>query len=85
MDVSMPVMGGLEATELIRAYEADNQMDACPIIALTANAQPSDAEACLAAGMTDFLSKPFRKDDLIGVAKKIYALQGKENAPAKTG
>ncbi|WP_294230203.1 ATP-binding protein [uncultured Shimia sp.] len=67
MDLSMPVMGGLDATREIRAFEKDAARPACKIIALTANAQPSDAEACLDAGMDDFLSKPFRRGDLISM------------------
>lgn len=65
MDLSMPVLGGLEATRQIRAFEKDAARPACKIIALTANAQPSDVEACMAAGMDDFLSKPFRKGELL--------------------
>ncbi|UWQ61386.1 response regulator [Leisingera caerulea] len=65
MDLSMPVLGGLEATRLIRKHEQQAELPECPIIALTANAQPSDVEACLAAGMNDFLSKPFRRHELL--------------------
>ncbi|MCF6430078.1 ATP-binding protein [Leisingera sp. MMG026] len=65
MDLSMPVLGGLEATRKIRQYEQDAALPECPIIALTANAQPSDVEACMAVGMNDFLSKPFRKAELL--------------------
>ncbi|MFY0662452.1 MAG: response regulator [Shimia sp.] len=65
MDLSMPVLGGLEATRQIRAFEKDAARPACKIIAVTANAQPSDAKACLEAGMDEFLSKPFRKCELI--------------------
>ena len=65
MDLSMPVLGGLETTRLIRAYEKAMGLAECPIVALTANAQPSDVEACLAAGMNDFLAKPFRKNALL--------------------
>ncbi|MEP2718868.1 response regulator [Pseudophaeobacter sp.] len=65
MDLSMPVLGGLEATRQIRQYEQEVKGAACRIIALTANAQPSDAEACYEVGMNDFISKPFRKQDLI--------------------
>ena len=65
MDLSMPVMGGLEAARRIRAHERSAGLPECPIVALTANAQPSDVEACLAAGMNDFLSKPFRKNELL--------------------
>jgi PAS domain S-box-containing protein len=62
MDMQMPVMGGLEATAGIRSVEpADHHV---PIIAITANAMDTDREACLAAGMDDFLAKPLNAADL---------------------
>lgn len=61
MDVQMPEMDGIEATMAIRAQALEVQPY---IIALTANAFVSDRERCLQAGMDDFLSKPFRLDDL---------------------
>jgi two-component system sensor histidine kinase/response regulator len=57
MDMQMPVMGGLEATRLIRANEARGQH--CPIVAMTANAMESDRQACMDAGMDAHLAKPF--------------------------
>jgi CheY-like chemotaxis protein len=65
MDLSMPVMGGLEATRMIRQFETDSRRPACRIIALTANAQASDATLCYEAGMNDFITKPFRKTELM--------------------
>jgi len=62
MDMQMPVMGGLEATRLIRAAEPAGQHT--PIVAMTANAMEADRQACLQAGMDDHLAKPFNASDL---------------------
>jgi CheY-like chemotaxis protein len=62
MDMQMPEMDGLEATRQIRAQAGPNQH--AYIIALTANAMQSDKDACTAAGMNDFLSKPFNREAL---------------------
>lgn len=70
MDLLMPVMGGLDATRQIRALEKGSDRTACKIIALTANTQPSDIDASLEAGMDDFLSKPFRKRELLSMIAK---------------
>ena len=56
MDMQMPVMDGLEATGLLRALPFGHEV---PIIAMTANAFPEDRERCFAAGMDDFVAKPF--------------------------
>jgi len=58
MDVSMPVMNGKQATQEIRAYETQNEMNRIPIIAVTAHALKGDMESCIEAGMDDYLSKP---------------------------
>ncbi len=72
MDVRMPVMDGIEATAKIRAIEAPSGTRV-PIIALTANAMPDDRELCIASGMDDFISKPFRKDELAAKLADINA------------
>ena len=66
MDMQMPEMNGLEATEKIRSMERADARS-IPIIALTANAFQEDKEKCLKAGMTEHLSKPLDIKKLINV------------------
>jgi len=65
MDMSMPVMDGVQATRHIRALEDEMGLSPCPIIALTANVMDTDEQACRDAGMDDFLTKPVRKNLLL--------------------
>ncbi len=66
MDIQMPVMGGIEATALIREREraVEGRKGHLPIVAMTANAMQGDRERCLEAGMDGYVSKPIRADDL---------------------
>ncbi|TPI51926.1 response regulator [Mesorhizobium sp. B3-1-7] len=73
MDCSMPKLDGIRAASRIREIEATSiaERRRARIVALTASAYASDREACLQAGMDDFLSKPFKRDDLflvLGIA-----------------
>ncbi len=65
MDVQMPEMNGYEATKAIRKEGIE-----VPIIAVTASAIKGEQEKCLAAGMDDFLTKPFKKNDLMPMLDK---------------
>ena len=64
MDVHMPGSDGIAATRRIRAAEAASEGTRTPIIALTANAFDEDREACIAAGMDGFLTKPLDRERL---------------------
>jgi CheY-like chemotaxis protein len=70
MDIQMPFMTGLMAAEKIRALESTSHSHV-PIIAITANAMIGDKEKCIAAGIDDYISKPFQPSALVGMIKKI--------------
>lgn len=70
MDCQMPVMNGFEATAEIRTIEARHSLTRVPVIALTANAMEGDRERCIAAGMDDFVPKPFTGAQLQAVLAK---------------
>ena len=63
MDISMPGMDGKQATAKIRELEGDGPH--VPIIAVTAHAMEGDRETILEAGLTDYLTKPLRKQALL--------------------
>ncbi len=74
MDMQMPVMGGIEATQAIRSREmrrswilSSGRAHSAYIIAMTANAMAGDRERCIEAGMNDYLSKPVSQAELVAV------------------
>ncbi len=68
MDIQMSELNGYETTEIIRK-ELDKE-GRVPIIAITAYAMREDEEKCLAAGMNDYISKPFHLDEFYNVIEK---------------
>lgn len=73
MDVQMPTMDGLEATRIIREHEKKHARRPVPIMGMTAHAYAEDRQRCLAAGMNDYLAKPFEPDEF---EEKLAALAG---------
>jgi CheY-like chemotaxis protein len=73
MDVHMPGSDGITATRHIRKLEAERGTRRTPIIALTANALDEDRDACLAAGMDGFLTKPLDRERLAAALEMASA------------
>ena len=80
MDVQMPEMDGYEATRVIRDPTSSVLNHNIPIIATTAHAMQGDAEKCLAAGMSDYISKPIDPKALAAVVEK-WLTQKAHGAP----
>lgn len=82
MDVSMPVMDGMESTQAIRTSGEGSHR--APIIALTAHAFAEDRKRCLDAGMNDYLSKPLNREELLRSLAKWTGLSDGDTNPAET-
>jgi CheY-like chemotaxis protein len=80
MDVQMPELDGLEATRRIRRRWPEREIR---IVAMTANAMAGDREACLAAGMNDYMSKPIRPAELTAALERVPA--GTDGNPKRRG
>jgi len=81
MDCQMPEMDGYSATMIIREKEVCQVEGRIPIIALTGHAMRGDSERCLAAGMDDYLSKPFSLSALLDVMKHWLPYESMPEAP----
>lgn len=80
MDVQMPEMDGIEATNIIRGQMAPEKQPR--IVAMTANAMEGDREICLAAGMNDYVSKPIRVEELQAALERCVPSEVPGAAPA---
>jgi CheY-like chemotaxis protein len=67
MDCQMPVLDGYGATESWRKREVNEGRKRTPIAAVTANALPTDRKRCIDCGMDDYLAKPYRREEMIGL------------------
>ncbi|MGE0745774.1 MAG: PAS-domain containing protein [Rhodospirillales bacterium] len=89
MDGQMPVMDGMQATRLIREAEERAGARAVPIVAVTAHAFEEDRERCMAAGMNDYLSKPYTYAQLAATLQRWIsepmAIADTDAPPAATG
>ncbi|MBF0318467.1 MAG: response regulator [Nitrospirae bacterium] len=83
MDIQMPVMDGLQATEEIRRYEAVRGLKPTPIVALTAYALDDDIKKSLAAGCNTHLTKPIKKRTLLNTIVKLTDSRTTASPPAK--
>src|SRR5208283_5423198 len=83
MDVQMPEMDGLEATQKIRAREQHTGTH-IPIVAMTAHALKGDRERCLETGMDAYVAKPIRADELFDAIEALFAAPGEAPTPPAT-
>ncbi|WP_456452933.1 nitrate- and nitrite sensing domain-containing protein [Hydrogenimonas sp.] len=88
MDISMPVMDGVEATHEILDYEEDENVPHVPIVALTANALKGDRERFLAEGLDEYTTKPLIREEIVSILKKflgdkMYTKEAGGQEPAK--
>ena len=80
MDMQMPVMDGIEASQKIRDGEAKDIYKDIPIIAMTANTQPEDKERCVNAGMNQFITKPINAPEIEKTLEHYHLIESNSQA-----
>ncbi len=83
MDIQMPVMNGIEAVQAIRSGESGVRRPDIPVVAMTAHALKGDREKFISTGMNDYLSKPFRYEELVAILNKFLYSADAADAPAE--
>ena len=83
MDIQMPVMDGIEATNEILSYEKEENLEHTPIVALTANALKGDRERFIDSGLDNYLAKPIDNNELLFILKKYLNQSEIIKAPTK--
>ena len=78
MDISMPVMDGIESSRLIRAFEREQQLPPAVIIALTGLASATVQQDAFASGINLFLTKPVRLEELTSIVKRQHTMPQKD-------
>lgn len=81
MDIEMPGMNGLDATQEIRKLEANSNRTPVPIVGLSGNARKEQIEEAKAVGMSDYLTKPYHKDELYKILSTH--VEGGDGVPSK--
>ena len=84
MDCQMPVLDGFEASQRIASLISEGAVQPVPVVALTANALKGDRERCLAAGMTDYLTKPLDERELSRLLRQLTKGSGPQAEAATT-
>jgi len=79
MDIQMPEMDGLEATQYIRSQEKESQLPPIAIVAITANATHDDQYTCHKAGMNDYISKPIQIEELRKILQRYESLKNEKD------
>lgn len=82
MDCQMPVIDGFEATRVLRQRETESGLH-LPVVALTANAMPGDRERCVAAGMDDYLPKPYSGEEMMRILQRWLPAERRQHAAAQ--